>query len=81
MFTSLLKIFINCVLYRNSILYPGVFVWQESHQVADYTNWYEDEPDNHLNADCVFKGPSEMKWADGDCNTRIGLALCEAKFS
>ena len=54
-------------------------MWQQSHQVAGYTNWYSDEPDNHFDEDCVFKGPSEKKWADGDCNTRIGKALCEAQ--
>merc|ERR1711874_662204 len=35
--------------------HEGAYRWQESHQVAEYTNWYSRGPNNLDDADCVWK--------------------------
>ena len=45
------------ILHKNRFL--GTYVWQESHQVAEYQNWNSGEPDNGNiinDEDCVVKG-------------------------
>ena len=52
----------------------GTFVWQESHQVASYTNWWPGEPDV-TTEDCVLKaqktidGSIYFGWNDKICTT------------
>ena len=56
----------------------GQYVWQESHEVAKYTNWNDGEPNdsNWLTGteDCVVKHGG---WEDFECNRNDVLALCE----
>ena len=64
----------------------GSYIWSESGQEADYTNWAEDQPDDvHAPAeDCIFKSKDEehLGWSDSDCG-RVSVwgqpiyALCE----
>merc|ERR1712083_525785 len=32
----------------------GTFVWQESREQAEYTNWYSNQPDGRTNENCVL---------------------------
>ena len=49
----------------------GIFKWAETHQVPEYTNWKEGEP-NNLNGgqDCVHKSlePEYSGWDDIECD-------------
>ena len=36
------------------MLLAGTFIWEETHQTAEYTNWGGSQPDNENNEDCVF---------------------------
>ena len=48
--------------------FAGTYVWEESHQVADYTPWAKpNEPDDDgtKNLDCVWKHVSG--WHDAGC--------------
>ena len=41
-------------------------MWQESHQVVEYANWNDGEPNNFFGVeDCVFK--KDDGWNDADC--------------
>ena len=31
-----------------------MFIWQESRQEADYTNWYSNQPDGKTGENCVL---------------------------
>ena len=64
----------------------GKFVWAESHQVAEYTNWRASQPDNGSGVeDCTWKTvESSMNgWNDATCTRTIyegigGIhAICE----
>ena len=67
----------------------GRYVWSESHQLADYTNWGPGEPQQDEGFDCVFKsGDFIVGWHDYNCNQDVvsgdawGLqihALCETE--
>ena len=35
--------------------FPGTYRWVESHQEAEYTNWYPGGPHNRDDYDCVWK--------------------------
>jgi len=64
----------------------GSYIWSESGQEADYTNWAEGQPDDaHAPAeDCIFKSKDaeHLGWSDSDCG-RVSVwgdpihALCE----
>ena len=61
----------------------GTWRWMESHQTANYTNWWPGEPDGGGSGNCVFKSvnPAYMGWADYPCTTAEWNdqihALCE----
>ena len=67
----------------------GRYVWAESHQLADYTNWGPGEPQEEDGLDCVFKsGDFIVGWHDYSCDKDTvagdawGLtihALCETE--
>ena len=48
--------------------FAGTYRWEESHQVAEYTPWAPNEPndDGTLNLDCVWKHASG--WHDAGCS-------------
>merc|ERR1711860_254018 len=50
----------------NDIVTEGTFRWQESHEIAVYTNWHAGEPNNAKDGeDCVMKDSNtRMEWAD-----------------
>ena len=65
----------------------GTWRWEETHQVAEYTNWYidgrEDEPSG--DGDCVVKEwglhwdgarPWEGTWTDVPCDGHANI-LCQ----
>merc|ERR1711953_553829 len=57
------------------------YVWSESHEAAEYTNWREHEPDNRRGQDCVAK-ENGATWADRSCDKQEEWgtnfhALCE----
>merc|ERR1712098_395755 len=59
----------------------GTWVWQDSHQKADYTNWRPGQPEGE--GDCAFKSywDGNPRWWDYPCNDNIWHqtihALCE----
>ena len=66
----------------------GRFVWAESHQLAEYTNWRSNQPDDAddlSGEDCVWKTVevSVKGWNDASCTRTIWdtigetHALCE----
>ena len=61
--------------------YLGVWMWQESHQEAEYVNWKAGEPNNDGgNEDCVYKYSSYSDlWNDSSCDYRVPHALCQAE--
>ena len=69
------------------IRFEGTYRWQESHQEAEYTNWYPDGPNNADDWDCVWKSLNKEYpgWQDVPCSwtyhERHGQihALCEAE--
>ncbi len=50
---SLLPLGLDYWIGLNDIVLDGVFVWQDSFEVADYTNWSVGEP-NSEGGNCVF---------------------------
>ena len=66
----------------------GTYRWQESHQVAEYTNWYHGGPTSRDDLDCVWKsfyvGYGHPGWHDVLCTSSYyegygqTHALCEA---
>ena len=55
------------------ILNSGRYVWDESHEVAEYTNWAAGRPgDNDGNHDCVCKMVyndwNALGWWDAHCS-------------
>ena len=48
----------------------GTYRWQESHQEAEYTNWYKGGPNDLDDQDCVWKtyNPSLPGWHDFGCS-------------
>ena len=63
----------------------GTWRWMESHQNANYTNWWTGQGDDGTSQNCAFKSlhPSYPGWADYPCTntewTGLGQlhALCE----
>merc|ERR1712241_931157 len=68
------------------LAHEGTYRWQESHLVAEYTNWYPGGPNDLDAQDCVFKCfyYDNPGWHDAPCTwttwTVYGQihALCEA---
>ena len=66
----------------------GTWRWMESHQNANYTNWWPGEGQTGTVTNCAFKSfnPSYLGWGDYDCsmdqwsNDQIH-ALCEIQLS
>ena len=66
----------------------GIFKWAETHQVPDYTNWKEGEPNNlHGGQDCVHKSLEYSGWDDIECDRSSKVeydagiyALCMRKY-
>ena len=64
----------------------GTYRWQESHQLAEYTNWYPGGPNSQDNLDCVWKSLSIVNpgWHDVLCTSTFyegfghSYALCES---
>jgi len=52
------------------LAHEGTYRWVESHQEADYTNWYPGGPTNDDERDCVLKTfrNSYPGWHDGGCS-------------
>ena len=50
----------------------GRYVWDESHEVAQYINWAAGQPDSNAgDHDCIFKTYDflgEPGWIDGHCS-------------
>merc|ERR1711973_172538 len=58
----------------------GRWIWQESHQVANWTNWQEGEPNNLGGQDCVIMEQRyDHRWDDVYCDytTVQEHAFCE----
>ena len=62
----------------------GTWRWMESHQDANYTNWWPGQGQDGTGSNCVFKSlhPSYLGWADTACTlteSNYGQlhALCE----
>ena len=63
----------------------GTWRWMESHQDANYTNWWPEQGHDGTSQNCAFKSlhPSYLGWADYPCTntewTGLGQlhALCE----
>ena len=64
----------------------GRFIWAESHEVAEYTNWWPGQPDNSAGIeDCTYKTVETWAngWNDDQCIVTIyepigGIhAICE----
>merc|ERR1712098_715195 len=55
----------------NDIANDGDFVWAESHQSVDYTNWHPGQPDNGSgDEDCVHiigRQEDQFSWNDVPC--------------
>ena len=72
-----------------SFLFAGKFRWDESHSVAEYTNWWPDQPNNTDGIeDCVFKSFVEgyRGWDDYYCDRKDWIdggihALCMMKYT
>ena len=68
------------------LAHEGTFRWQESHQEAEYTNWYPGGPNDGEEYDCVWKNLGNIYpgWHDVICtwtsHETFGQihALCEA---
>ena len=47
----------------------GLYRWQESHQEAEYTNWYHGGPNDKTDFDCVWKSyhKDNAGWEDVNC--------------
>ena len=47
----------------------GTWRWMESHQNANYTNWWPGEGDDGTGSNCAFKSfdPSYLGWDDYIC--------------
>ena len=67
--------------------HEGTYRWQESHHVAEYTNWAPGQTDNQPDQNCVWKTflPGGPGWHDGPCSLTYWEpgrgqvhALCEA---
>ena len=66
----------------------GTWRWMESHQNANYTNWWPGEGQTGTVTNCAFKSfnPSYLGWGDYGCsmdqwsNDQIH-ALCEIQLS
>ena len=59
----------------------GRYVWAESHQVVEYSNWNAGEPNDTLNnEDCVLKYPGGEGWNDTICTSSSYHALCEIEI-
>ena len=71
---------------KGKFLFLGTYRWQETHQIAEYTNWYPGGPNNLDSQDCVFKVyyPVYPGWHDAPCSWTSWEvygqihALCEA---
>merc|ERR1711915_171802 len=68
------------------LAHEGTYRWQESHHVAEYTNWAPSEPTGRDDQDCVWKtfNHDHPGWHDAVCTLTYwepGLgqvhALCE----
>ena len=66
----------------------GTWRWMESHQDANYTNWWPEQPNGDADSNCVFKSvnPAYLGWADYDCARDQWSydqihALCEIQLS
>ena len=69
------------------MMFTGRYVWSESHKVANYVDWANNQPNNAEDANCVFKAVSreEVKgWHDAPCTWTVWSghtlelhALCE----
>ena len=75
-----------CFKSQLQVPFKGIFTWEESQNVASYTNWWPGEPnggDGGLE-DCVYKGKyqSSFGWNDFLCsmdhnyNNGAFYALC-----
>ena len=59
---------------HNIYCFAGTYVWDESHEVAQYINWAPGQPDsNGGDHDCIFKtyddpGWPAQGWYDGHCS-------------
>ena len=68
----------------NDLASPGIWRWQNSFVIPNYTNWYRSDP--NLFSACVLIGPHwpDLQWVDEPCSeTTIWLgthihAFCEA---
>merc|ERR1712062_903682 len=70
------------------LAHEGTYRWQESHQVAGYTNWCTGCPNSSDDYDCVWKsfydGYGYPGWHDVSCTSTFydgygqSHALCEA---
>ena len=69
-------------------LFTGIWRWEQSHQIADYFNWYPGEPNdfNGIDEDCVWMrwsrdGNNFPGWSDAPCDNiddnPKSHALCE----
>ena len=47
-----------------------MYRWQESHQEAEYTNWYSGGPNSKEDNDCIWKNYREPYngWEDVPCS-------------
>merc|ERR1712126_153109 len=54
----------------SDLSHEGVYRWEESHQVAEYTNWAPGEPGSDTSQNCIWKAYLEgvVGWHDAACS-------------
>ncbi len=66
--------------------FGGIYIWNGSGGVANYTNWVEGQPtgfvydydlDELINADCVYLSNDGSTWGETSCNYSNFRALCQ----
>lgn len=55
------------------------FIWSESGEKVNYTNWNPLNPDNYRNEEHFIQRLDCGRWNDNNCNQKLPF-ICEKKF-
>lgn len=57
---------INCEVFMGGSTDSGVFKWEYSNTLLNYSNWYPNEPSDTGTRECIFL-MYNGQWSDGKC--------------